>query len=155
MDHQQFANAIIAHTQTLYRVAYAQLPQPSDREDAVQETLKRAWEKRRQLRSDAYLQTWLIRILLNVCHDIQRQQKRVLLQPDMAPAAGEEPPDLGDALRSLEEKYRLPILLHYIEGYPVNQVAAMLRLPAGTVKTRLRAGRERLRDMLQEEVLES
>ena len=67
----------------------------------------------------------------------------------------QESPDLGDALRALEEKQRLPILLHYIEGYPIKDVARMLRLPEGTVKTRLTAGKRRLKELLQEEVFDA
>ena len=152
MNSQEFACQIIDMTQTLYRVAYAQLPQKSDREDAVQETLKRAWERREQLKNPEYLQTWVIRILLNVCHNMQKHNKRVLPRDDVPVSAQDHPPELRDALFSLEEKYRMPILLHYIEGYSVLQTAAMLRLPQGTVKTRLRIGREKLKVMLREEV---
>ena len=150
MDSQEFAERIVALTQTLYRVAYAQLPQKSDREDAVQEALRRAWEKRRQLKHPEYLQAWVIRILLNVCHDMQK--KRSLPGAAYRPPERGEEPDLKEALWALEEKYRVPILLHYIEGYTVAEVAGILRLPQGTVKTRLRAGRERLKAMLREEV---
>ena len=155
MNSQEFACQIIDMTQTLYRVAYAQLPQKSDREDAVQETLKRAWEKREQLQNPEYLQTWVIRILLNVCHNMQKHNKRVLPRDDVPVIAQDHPPELRDALLSLEEKFRMPILLHYIEGYSVLQTAAMLRLPQGTVKTRLRIGREKLKDTLREEVFDA
>lgn len=155
MNSQEFACQIIDMTQTLYRVAYAQLPQKSDREDAVQEALKRAWEKREQLQNPEYLQTWVIRILLNVCHNMQKHNKRVLPRDDVPLSAQDHPPELRDALLSLEEKFRMPILLHYIEGYSVLQTAAMLRLPQGTVKTRLRIGREKLKDTLREEVFDA
>jgi len=155
MNSQEFACQIIEMTQTLYRVAYAQLPQKSDREDAVQETLKRAWERREQLKNPEYLQTWVIRILLNVCHNMQKHNKRVLLRDEVPLSAQDHPPELRDALLALEEKYRMPILLHYIEGYSVLQTAAMLRLPQGTVKTRLRIGREKLKDTLREEVFDA
>ena len=61
---------------------------------------------------------------------------------------------LLDALTSLEEKYRLPLQLRYVEGYSVAEVAQMLRLPQGTVKSRLSRGRDRLRAMVKEEVFE-
>ena len=94
----------------------------------------------------------MIRILLNVCHNMQKHNKRVLPRDDVPVIAQDHPPELRDALLALEEKYRMPILLHYIEGYSVLQTAAMLRLPQGTVKTRLRIGREKLKVMLREEV---
>lgn len=72
MEKEQFARAILGMEDTLYRITAAQLPQRADREDAVQETLRKAWEKRKTLREEKYLQTWVIRILLNECHTIQR-----------------------------------------------------------------------------------
>ena len=77
MSDEEFAERIAAMTQTLYRVCYAQLSQPCDREDAVQEALRKCWQKRGQLRDARYLQTWVIRVLLNECHNIQRRSARL------------------------------------------------------------------------------
>lgn len=160
MTDDAFAKHIIGMTQTLYRVAFSQLPQSSDREDAVQETLRKAWEKRAKLRDERYLQTWLVRILLNECHNIQRKRCRSIpmeepLQSASA-SASEETEDalLRRALLSLEERYRMPVLLHYVEGYPIEEIGMILRLPTGTVKSRMARGRKRLREMLSEEVFE-
>lgn len=65
MQNEDFTQAILGMTDTLYRVASTQLHQQADREDAVQECLRKAWEKRHRLRDERYLQTWVIRILLN------------------------------------------------------------------------------------------
>lgn len=154
MTGDEFAQRIIAMTNTLFRVSATQLSRSCDREDAVQETLRRAWEKRGKLRDERYLQTWVIRILLNVCHDVQRQAKRCLPAEEL-PCTGEVSDSAGDllgTLRSLEERYRVPLVLHYIEGYPVTTVAAMLHLPQGTVKSRMARGRDKLKAMLCEEV---
>lgn len=157
MEEKEFAARIWEARQTLFRVCRAQLASPHDREDAVQETLERAWRKRKQLRSDAYLLTWLIRILLNVCHDMQRSGKRIVPVEQIELSGEERNQDgaLRDALGALEERYRLPVMLHYIEGYPVRQVAQMLRLPEGTVKTRMKRGRQKLEAILNEEVFEA
>ena len=81
----------------LYRVCRAHFSLPQDREDAVQEALVRAWEKRDTLCDERYMQTWLIRILLNVCNGIHRKRRRAeraaLPPPQPAPAGG------ADALR--------------------------------------------------------
>lgn len=158
MEREEFARRIVAMRGTLYRVCASQLASPHDREDVVQEALKKAWEHQAQLKSEEMMQTWVIRILLNECRTIQRRQKRV--QPaDQLPEPGDDPlagaaeaQALRRALWALPEKLRTPLVLHYIEGYGVQETAHLLRLPAGTVKTRMRAGRERLRAMLEEEV---
>lgn len=77
MTGDAFAEAVTGMVQTLYRVSCSQLSLEADREDAVQETLRRAWEKRASLKNERYLQTWVIRILLNVCHDIQREKSDI------------------------------------------------------------------------------
>lgn len=61
---------------------------------------------------------------------------------------------LKDALHGLEERYRMPILLYYIEGYSVAETAAILRVSQGTVKTWLARGRRALKATLNEEVFE-
>ncbi len=156
MDEKEFAARIWAMRQTLFRICFSQLPSAQDREDAVQETLARAWRKRGQLREEGYLQTWLVRILLNVCHDMQRRGQRMVPTAEIELPVQDTSPDgaLREALLALPEKYRLPILLYYLEGYSLRQVAQMLRIPENTVKTRLSRGRQQLKERLHEEVLD-
>ena len=156
MDKDEFSRRVIDMLPVLYRIAWTQLRQAADREDAVQETIRRAWEKRERLREERYMQTWVIRILLNVCDTIRRRAGRLILSEELLQKAGtpERETPLLDALMSLEEKYRLPLQLRYVEGYSVAEVAQMLHLPQGTVKSRLSRGRDRLRAMVKEEVFE-
>jgi RNA polymerase sigma-70 factor (ECF subfamily) len=156
MTDDEFAQQVTAMTQTLYRICYAQLSQPCDREDAVQETLRKCWQKRGQLRDARYLQTWVIRVLINECHNIQRRQARLRPTDEVPERVNLHQPmgstRLHDALLSLDEKLRIPLVLHYMEGYPVSDVASALRIPQGTVKTRLRRGREELKKMLMQSI---
>ena len=154
MTSEDFARRITTMTPTLYRVACSYLRQPSDREDAVQEALRKAWEKRGSLREERYLQTWVVRILINECRLLCRRSARMVPVEEVRAASGDEAL-LREALFSLEEKLRTPILLHYIEGYSVEETARALRMPQGTVKSRMARGRAKLREMLQEEVFEA
>ena len=156
MTNEAFTEAIIRMTPTLYRIARGQLMIEADQQDAVQEAIRRSWEKRENLKDERYLQTWVIRILLNACHDIQRHEKRVYPVSEIPdrPLDAPEFVDLLGALLQLKEKYRVPVILHYIEGYEIRHVSEILKLPASTVKTRLMRGRTRLRDILNEEALE-
>ena len=156
MTNEAFTEAVIRMTPTLYRIARGQLMIEADQQDAVQEAIRRSWEKRGSLKNEAYLQTWVIRILLNACHDIQRHGKRerpVSVFPDR-PLEPPDYTDLRNALFQLKEKLRVPVILHYIEGYDVKRVAEILKIPVSTVKTRLMRGRSQLRDILNEEALE-
>jgi len=157
MTGEAFTKAINEMVQTLYRVSCSQLSIEADREDAVQETLRRAWEKRASLKNDHHLQTWVIRILINVCHDIQRERQRLIPTEKISEPVIHAPTDtvdLRNCLFQLDERERIPIILHYIEGYEVREIAAILRIPQGTVKSRLDRGRRQLKDICREEVFE-
>jgi len=153
MTNEEFAKRIIAMIQTLYRISYSQLSQSYDREDAVQECLYKAWQKRRQLKDERYMQTWVIRILINECHNIQKRNIREPAYEGVPERTA--PPDsefeLHDALLRLDETLRLPIILHYIEGFTIKEIAKILRLPQGTVKSRMMRGRQELKKLLYEE----
>lgn len=153
MEKERFTQVLLDMTDTLFRVAAIQLRQPAVREDAVQECLRRAREKRQQLQDERYVQTWVIRILLNECHRIQRRMSRAVPAENIpAVQQHQESGMLKEALLRLDEKYRTPILLHYIEGYSVAETAEILRMPQATVKTRLSRGRTALKAILNEEV---
>lgn len=154
MTTDEFSQRIVAMTQTLYRVSYAYLQQGCDREEAVQECLYKAWQKRHQLRDDRFMQTWVVRILINECRNIQRGKNREVpfaeLPECVAPTGADYA--LHDALMQLNEAMRIPIVLHYMEGFQINEIATILRLPQGTVKTRMLRGRRELKIMLTGEV---
>lgn len=154
MDNEAFTRALLEMSDTLYRVAATQLRQRADQEDAVQECLRRAWEKRHKLREARYVQTWVIRILLNECHRMQRRLARTQPAEEIPAVHRDAASGLKEALCQVEERYRTPLVLHYIEGYGIAETAAMLRIPQGTVKSRLARGRKALKAILDEEVFE-
>ena len=155
MTGTEFARRVTELTPMLYRICFMQLHSPADREDAVQEAIFRAWKKQHTLRHEEYFNTWLVRILINVCHDMQKRQRRLIpveTVPEPVPEGAGRDEELKYALTALDEKLRLPVLMHYIEGYSVREVADMLGLGLSAVKLRLMRGRKQLRDLLSEEV---
>ena len=99
----------------------------------------------------------IVRILLNVCHNIQKERKRMVPTadfPDREMPVYSDAVEFRDCLFQLEERERMPVVLYYIEGYTIQQVASILRIPQGTVKSRLDRGRRQLRDICREEVFE-
>ena len=138
-------------TDTLYRVSYSILRDRYDREDAVQSCLEKAWKKRRTLRDERYLKTWLIRILINECYNVHRHKRELPQEiPERTAPPGADP-ILHDALMCLPENVRTPIVLHYMEGYSIHEIALALRVAPGTVKSRMRNGRAKLKELLSEE----
>ena len=143
-------------TGTLYRVSCTLLDREADREDAVQEAVCRAWERRDSLKDPRFFQTWLIRILINGCYDILRSRKRVVYMDELPDQAAsetgrEETMDLARAVASLDDSLRLPVNLYYGEGFSVEETAGMLGLGVSAVKMRLHRARALLRKRLSEE----
>lgn len=134
----------------LYRVSYGVLLRSEDCADAVQECILRAWSSRDRLRREEFFQTWVIRILLNVCYDMRRR-RRPTVDIDSVPEPV-APPDanreLHDAIAQLDERLRVAVVLHYMEGYSVEETARLLRCPSGTVKSRLKRARQQLKRAL-------
>ena len=99
------------------------------------------------------MQTWLIRILLNVCNGIHRKRRRAeraaLPPPQAAPVGGADA--LREALMALPLRLRLPVVLYYMEGMTQQECARALGWPASLVKSRLRAARAALRKLLEGE----
>ena len=154
LTKEAFVRQVEAARETLYRVACAYLRQEADRSDAVQEALLKAWKSRQKLREKAYFKTWLVRILIRECVNIQRGQRRMLPVETLP----EKPTDdaghdtgLRDALLALPEKLRIVVVLRYMEEYPVEEIAWMLRVPKGTVCSRLARARQRMKEYLEEE----
>ena len=152
----EFAERIVSMTQTLYRVSYAMLAQPCDREDAVQECLRKAWQMRSRLREDRYLQTWVIRILINECRNIQRRRMREFPAETPPAAAWDAPADYRElyaAIDALPEELRLPLIVKYLQGASEREGAMALGIPVTTFKSRLHRARRTLRKTLDREVM--
>ena len=148
MTNDDFAARIIAMQGTLYRVTFALLRDHADREDAVQSAIEKAWRKRALLRDESKMKPWVTRILVNECYQILRHQKReapVETIPD-GPAPEGSDPDLYRFFITLPDTLRLTMVLHYVEGWDVKDVARIQRIPVGTVKSRLMRGREKLKE---------
>lgn len=127
--------------------------EPNDRMDAVQEAILKAWANVDRLRNERFFETWLTRILINECHNIQATRKRIA-PLEYVPESKEEASGgerIKDAVLSLEMDFRMPVILHYMEGYKTREIARILEIPEGTVKTRLARAKQKLRRMLEEE----
>lgn len=126
-------------------------------EDAFQETFLKAWTHRATFRGDASEKTWLTRIALNTCRSMLRSdwfrlRKRtqdVDRLPEVSAPETAHDPDLTREVCALPARYREVILLYYFENLNTREIAALLRLPAGTVSTRLRTAKKLLRTALE------
>jgi len=142
----------------LYRTAWAILGNEADAADALQEATIRAYRAFGQLRGgDVAFPAWIRRILVNTCTQILRRRMRVI--PVERPEDLKDNPvtqvdlpldgDVWDAVRSLDERYRAVVVLRFLNDMQLEEIAAALDIPLGTVKSRLHAALKQLRSRLQ------
>lgn len=154
MNKKELAEIALASTDSLYHISKSILKNDADCEDAVQEAIAIAFEKRHTLKKEQYAKTWLTRILINECYRILKLRNRFT----SFDGCGEETEwnsrdysELYQALFLLKKEYRLTLVLHYLEGYSVKEIAGIMDTGVGTVKSRLSRGRDRLKSMIEEE----
>ena len=139
----------------IYRAAYSYLGDSHEAEDVVSDVLMKYFSVCEELdiQSDEHLKAWLLRTAINRCKDIVRSArwKRSAELKDVHKAEfswSEDELDVERALCKLPEKYRTVIYLYYYEEYKTEEIAHVLCLPKGTVVSRLKRARDKLRDEL-------
>lgn len=151
---QQFTCLVDKYIDTVFRVALNYLRDPVEAEDITQNVFEKLLRQRVPFESEAHIKHWLIRVAINECKHLLRSpwRKHEPLEEYVRTLAFEnrERSDLFCAVMALPKKYRLPIYLHYYEGYTTREIAGILKIPNGTVCTNLRRGRELLKKTLQE-----
>lgn len=161
MTKEEFAQVVLLSTDSLYRISKSILKNDADCEDAVQEAIAIAFEKLYTLRKDCYAKTWLVRIVMNECYKIARRKEReyatdqsVVLEKQEQSDVNEwklEQSDVYQAMLTLEDRQRIVVELFYVEEYSLKEIAQILAVPTGTVKSRLNRGRKQLRKWFEEE----
>lgn len=125
----------------------------ADCEDAVSEAILKAYSSISTLKNEKYFKTWLIRILINESLKIRKYRKANYLYDEQflwdVEQEGESYTELYNAIISLPEKIRIAVVLYYIEGYSVEEIKDILKVPTGTVKSRLYKGRKMLKIELE------
>ena len=160
-----FTNLFRRYEARMYRLAVTILHEEQEAEDAVQDACLHVFERIKQYRADSSFETWLTAVVVNVCRDrLRRRRVRRGLPLERfhgQAGSGDMTERVTDELRRqtlwslvdrLQEKYRLPIILHYHESLSCGEVAEILALRTATVYSRLNTARVQLRAMLQEEL---
>ena len=153
-DQEAFIRLIRSSEESMYRIAKAIVKTDADCADAMQEAILKAYHSIGSLREIAFFKTWLLRILINQCKEMVRRRAKVVPMQEFL-ERGQEAPyervELQEAVDSLSEELRLLVTLYYFEDVPVKEIAAMLGLPDGTVKSKLARARQQLARFFGEE----
>jgi len=159
-DPAAFTELVRRHRDRMWAVALRTLRDPEEAADALQEALIAAFRGASLFRAESQVTTWLHRIVVNACLDRLRRRRARPTWP--LPEAGSGEPALGrdtmseretamlvhEALATLPDEQRVPIVLVDIEGYSVGETARLLGIAEGTVKSRCARGRAKLAHVL-------
>ncbi len=154
METNEIRRVVEQYSELLLHIALTRTDCAADAEDVVQDAFLKLMTRSPRFRDGGHEKAWLIRTTLNLAHDLRRSVSRrnLPLEEAASAEAGTTPPLLS-AVRALPDKYGAIIHLHYYEGYTIEEIAKLLSVPAATVGTRLSRGRERLKKLLEEELL--
>jgi RNA polymerase sigma-70 factor (ECF subfamily) len=155
-DGDAFAGLVDRHRQRVYNVCLRLLGDPDDAADASQDTFLSVLNKLDQFRGDAAFTTWMHRIAVNACYDLTRKRRRQPMlrlagEADIPDETGPPVPDPADelsgtrdvvaALRAIPEEFRVALVLADLQDLAYEEVARILDVPIGTVKSRIHRGR--------------
>jgi RNA polymerase sigma-70 factor (ECF subfamily) len=154
-DAAAFEALVRRHEGKVYAVCLRILGDAEEAADAAQDTFLTVVRKLDQFRGDAAFTTWLHRIAVNACYDVLRTKRRRpmlhLASDDPQPEPGPPEPDHGDevagtrdaaaALARIPEEFRVALVLADVEDLPYEEIARVLDVPVGTVKSRVHRGR--------------
>ena len=148
----EIEQAVEKYSNLLLRAAYVVLHNTQDAQDAVQETFLKRMTRAPRFRDDAHEKAWLLRVTINTAKNIRRANARDsdASVPDIP--VTEKQNDVLDAVFRLPTAYRTAVFLYYYEGYSIREIAGILAVPQATVGTRLSRARDKLKEMLGEEI---
>lgn len=155
---EQFGKKIV-------RLAFTYVKDQSKAEDIAQDVFIKCFTKLDQFKGESSLQSWVYRIAVNLCKDyLKSWHVRHLTYGDTLPIGKEESSEptpemnylnkfeqkkLADTVLKLPIKYREPIILHYYESFSIAEMSELTGLNEGTLKTRLRRGRLKLKSLIE------
>lgn len=161
-DQSAVAELCESHGPRLRRMAWALTGDASAAEDVAQETLMIGWESAPKARDGTVLAAWLAGIALNLCRQHlrksarrkrreERAARKEALPPESTLEDGERQRQLAAGLGMLSQEERELLGMRYFEGLSVSQVARLLGVPEGTVKSRTHAAIGRLRGIMEKQ----
>lgn len=155
LPHDEFTRLAEAYIDTVFRIALNYTRDPTDSEDITQNVFLKLCKEEKEFESDEHVRNWLIRVTVNECKRwLGAPWRQTVSLEDYTASLQDISLEHRDILRSvlaLPRKYRMPIYLFYYEGYSTQEIAAILKIPKGTVCTNLDRGRKLLKLELEED----
>lgn len=157
-SQQDFIDFYSSHSDKVRGIIF-RIAGESALKDLTQDTFLKAWENRHKFRGDSLASTWLYRIAYNCALDFLRKNKKLnqgdaIVEEMIDPQTDIQNRNLVEAaIKELSEEQRIVVLLHYVEDLSLREVAEILEIPEGTVKSRLSYARKIMNEVLSERSL--
>ena len=150
---ENIRNAVLKYSDMLYKICIVILCNEQDVQDAIQDTFCRYMEKKPHFRDTEHEKAWFIRVATNICRDMIRfrlRHPKVCIDELENSLVAPRQREALEELLELPVKQKMVIYLHYVEGYQIKEIAEILRITEGTVKMRLKRGREQMKLLWKE-----
>lgn len=149
----EIGTIILENMQTLYRVAFSILRTEDEINDAISNTTVIVFEKIHTLKNEEYFKTWLTRILINECYKIYNQNKKIIYlenydQQKLTYNDTYVDDDIKNVIKNLDKDLKQIVILYYFEDFSVKEISKIIKIPEGTVKSRLSRARKELEKAL-------
>ena len=157
-DKEFFIQKINENRLKMYKTAIAILKDEDDANDAIQEALYSAYKNYYSLREKSYFTTWIIKILINKCCNIINKNKKIAYIDDTViqnTASSEDNYEIENSLEwvlnQIDKDLKEIVVLYYYDDFSVADIANILEIPQGTVKSRLSRAREQIGNIIKKE----
>ena len=162
-DQEAFRHIVERYQGAVYNLAYRMLGTPEEAEDAAQEIFVRIYRQLGRYDPERKFSTWTLAIATNFCIDQLRRRRMQLVPletiipwartrdsgPEGEALSSESRDEMQRLLKRLPEKYRAPLVLRYWEDLSCAEIAEILDVPEGTIKTQIHRARKQLGKMLE------
>ena len=155
-DADKIVQIILENMQTLYRVAFGILKNDDEIYDAISATTVKVFENIHTLKKEEYVKTWITRILINECYKICNKNKKIIYlenvqQKNLVHNDTHEELEFKNLIRNLNDELKEIVILYYFEDFSIKEISKIIKIPEGTVKTRLSRARKKLEDTILNE----
>lgn len=157
MNEKEFTSLAQRYTDMVYRIALNGTGGRSDAEDVTQNVMLRLYRNAPAFESEEHAKHWLIRVAVNEAKRFatlpwKKRESGIEEAAEAFPAEDTLHRNLLHSVAELAPKYRVPLYLYYFEGYSVKEIAGILERNESTIQTQLARGREKLKEVLKEEL---
>lgn len=153
IDKENFIELIQENKVSLYRLSKSIVKNEADVEDVISDTILKAYTNIHKLKNTESFKPWLMKILVNECYSLIKKNKRIHLDNDLTLYEGTYDNTDDDSLihyiNKLDEKFKSVVILFYYDDLSIKSISKILKIPEGTVKSRLKRAKSKLKALME------